>query len=107
MAAVRLAGERLADAVLLTPIDNYLSSPAVAFGDDTLVVMFAEDLVSSLVLTRVGPDGQILARPYDILRARPYAIGYFDMVRRGPDAIVSWLSYAGNNMRVGLVRITP
>jgi hypothetical protein len=101
------AGERLADAVLLTPVDNYTSSPAVAFGDDTLVLMFAEDLVSSLALTRVGPDGQILARPYDILRARPYAIGYFDMVRRGPDAIVSWLSYAGNAMRVGLVRITP
>jgi hypothetical protein len=29
------------------------------------------------------------------------------MVRRGPDAIVSWLSYGGLPSRVGLARITP
>ena len=50
---------------------------------------------------------QILTRPYDILRAPLYYIVYPDMVRRGPDAIVSWISYANSIPRVGLARITP
>jgi len=101
------AGELLAEAVLVTPVYNYTSIPAVAFGDDTLVLLDPDGNQSSLAVARVGPDGQIPTRPYDILRAPLYYIIYPDMVRRGPDAIVSWISNANSIPRVGLVRITP
>lgn len=100
------AGELLAEAVLVKPVYNYYPSPAVAFGDDTLVLLDGGQL-SSLAVARVGPDGQILSRPYDIVRAPLYYIIYPDMVRRGPDAIVSWISNANSIPRVGLARITP
>ena len=101
------AGEPLADAVLVKAISAYSQSPAVAFGDDTLVLVVGDQQGSSLSITRVGPAGQILTRPYEILRAPNLRSGSCDMVRRGPDAIVSWLSYRGDDSRVGLARITP
>jgi len=101
------AGELLAEALVAEVTYSYYGpSAAVAFGDDTLVSV-VDQQVSSLSIARVGPDGQILTRPYDILRAPPFGIGYHEMVRRGPDVIVSWLSLGGPAPWVGLARITP
>lgn len=101
------AGELLADALVAqSPYGYSVPSPAVAVGDDTLVLV-ADQQASSLSLARVGLDGQIRTRPYDILRAPSIGLANNDMIRRGPDAIVSWLSYNGAFPRVGLVRITP
>jgi len=104
------AGEPLAAALLAEASSDstyYAQSPAVAFGDDTLVLLAAVGQGSSVSITRVGPDGQILTRPYDISRAPNYRVYNHDMVRRGPDAIVSWLSYDGVAAQIGLARITP
>jgi len=101
------AGELLADALLADVTYGYYGpSPAVAIGDDTLVLV-SDQQVSSLALARVGPDGQIRTRPYGILRGPTLGVGNNDMVRRGPDVIVTWLSYNGAFPRVGLARITP
>ena len=62
---------------------------------------------SSFAITRMGRDGDIVTPRYDILRAPLFRIGNADMVRRGPDLIVSWLSYGGFPSRVGLARIVP
>ena len=51
-------------------IYNYTQSPAVAFGDDTLVLLGDDSDQSRRSPSRAwARDGQILTRPYDILRA--------------------------------------
>jgi hypothetical protein len=101
------AGEPLAEALLAQSIHGYTQSPAVALGDDTLVLVADDDQTSSLAITRVDRASRVITPQYDIARAPTFTIFSPDMVRRGPDAIVSWLALVGVDWRVGLARITP
>jgi hypothetical protein len=72
---------------------------AVAFGGDTVVLMAGGGAFSTFTsfLARVANDGTV-AMPF-----RPIASGgsvgtspLWDIVRRGPDALVSWVTYDGS-----------
>ena len=83
-------------------------SPAVAFGDDTLVLLGDDSGQSStLAITRVDGDGGIVTAPYYILRAPMFRIG---ISRHGPPRPRRHRQLALVRRRrawVGLARITP
>jgi len=104
--------ERIAaNQAVLTPValaasaSYYGRAPAVAFGDDT-VVLLPGAAGQALGLARVALDGTLVTPPHDVLAAPNYFFGAWDMVRRGPDVIVGWMTW-GVPSPIGLARLTP
>jgi len=79
-------------------------SPAVAFGDDTVVLVSGGQ--QRLALARVALDGTVLTPTHDILVSPNYEFNAWDMVRRGPDVIVGWVNW-DSTQPIGLARLTP
>ena len=79
-----------------------LPRPAVAFGDDTVVLLsgFEQEL---LTIARVDVNGKIVTRQ-DIAVSPAYPLTMYDVVHRGPDAVVAWMKSGGPLM---LARVTP
>ena len=77
---------------------------AVAFGDETLVVIGDNYTSGRITLVHLGSDGQIAAPGYDLARTPRYYVGLGDIVRRGPDAVVAWTGSYGS---LYLARVTP
>jgi hypothetical protein len=82
---------------------SYGEAPAVAFGDDTLVLL-PTSYGGGLGLTRLGADGGVVTPLYDVVRSQ-YGIGYgYEMARRGPEAVIGWF---GSDGRFFLLRVGP
>jgi hypothetical protein len=95
------AGQVLQDAVV-PPTTVINSTPAVAMGEDTVVLLGAE---KTLALTRLGPDGRMIGTPVQIVQG--VSVGGVDVQRLGSDVVVSWFSYVSGRRRLGLARVAP
>ena len=102
-----LAGELLADALLAEVTYSYFGHPRPSRWRRHPRAAGHRPAGPSLSIVRVGPDGQIRHAPVRHPPRAAFGIGYHDMVRRGPDVIVSWVSFGGPAPWVGLARITP
>ena len=81
----------------------YGPSRAVAFGDDTVVVIDGAYVTGRIAVAHLASDGRYVTPVFDAARGpNYYSLGPFDMVRRGPDVVVGWL---GDGLR--LARVTP
>jgi hypothetical protein len=80
----------------------YGRAPAVAFGDDTVVLLNGNEQ-ELLTIVRVDAAGKIAARQ-DVAAAPAYPLVTYDVVRRGPDAVVAWMRPGGPLM---LARVMP
>jgi hypothetical protein len=98
-------GELGAGATLGRLSNYWVASPSVAIGDDTVVLTSADD-GASLVLRRLGAQGQAVTVPYAILRAPDIFASGHQLVRRGPDVIAAWYSRAAPG-QISLARIVP
>ena len=76
-------------------------APAVAFGDDTVVLLSGYE--QELTIARVDSTGKIATRQ-DVAVSPAYPLTMYDLVRRGPDAVVAWMKSGGPLM---LARVTP
>lgn len=77
-------------------------APAVAFGDDTVVLLSGNEQ-ELLTLVRADTAGKIATRQ-DVAAAPTYPLVMYDLVRRGPDAVVAWMNAGGPLM---LARVKP
>ena len=96
-------GELLSNPTTLGLFPTYFGrAPAVAFGDDTVVLLsgFEREL---LTIARVDVNGKIVTRQ-DIAVSPAYPLTMYDVVHRGPDAVVAWMKAGGPLM---LARVTP
>ena len=75
-------------------------APAVAFGDDTVVLMSGsqQELFS---VVRLDAGGKILSRS-DVAMAPIYGVSGYDMVRLGGDVVVGWL-WPGSSLTLARV----
>jgi hypothetical protein len=97
------AGELLSSAGTLGRYPTYFGrAPAVAFGDDTVVLLKGNEL-ELLTIVRANAAGNITASQ-DVATAPSYAFLTYDVVRRGPDAVVAWMKPGGPLM---LARVLP
>jgi hypothetical protein len=100
------AGELLSAATVLGHYsDGYYSGPsAIAFGNDT-VVLIGSITQETVGVVRVGLDGRIIAPLHPILRSPNTPPAGLDMVRRGSELVVGWLS--PSTYALELARLTP
>jgi len=96
-------GELLSDPITLGLYPTYFGrAPAVAFGDDTVVLLSGNEQ-ELLTVARADAAGKIATRQ-DIAAAPAYPLVTYDLVRRGPDAVVGWMNAGGPLM---LARVKP
>jgi len=99
------AGQPLTPAQTLATYPGFLgTAPAIALGGDTAVLVSGSGH-DELGVVRVGPDGALVAPYRSLARAPSIQIGAYDMVRRGPDLVVGWLSPTTG--AIELARIAP
>jgi hypothetical protein len=99
------AGGSVGTPIVLATYPMYFGqTPALAFGDDT-VVLIAASPTAALAVVRVAPDGGIVSPLQDIVKAPAATIPAFDMVRRGSEAVVGWVSPITGGIQ--LARVTP
>jgi hypothetical protein len=90
--------------VLASELDFYGVGRGVGFGSDTAVMLWGFDDSFPLRLARVATDGTLEAPTRLIAGGPPIGETWFrDIVRRGPDAVVLWMSEAG----IQLARVAP
>jgi hypothetical protein len=77
-------------------------APAVAFGVDT-VVLLTGNQYELLTVARVDAGGNVVGRQ-DVASAPGYDFLTYDIVRRGPDAVVAWMKPGSPLM---LARVLP
>jgi hypothetical protein len=99
-------GEPLDSVELVRSSYGVTSSPAVAFGDDTVVLMGTTNSVA-LSVTRLGPDAAILTPTYEIARGPAYYTMGHAIVRRGPDVVIGWISADSVGPRMKVARLKP
>jgi hypothetical protein len=83
-------GQLLADPITLGLYPVWFGrAPAVAFGDDTVVLMngYQQELFS---VVRVDAAGKFLSGS-DVAMAPDYGVSPYDIVRLGNDVVVGWL----------------
>ena len=97
------AGELLSSPSTLGLYPMYFGrAPAVAFGIDTVVLLEGND-PELLTIVRIDAAGKVAARQ-DVAMAPAYDPLTYDVVRRGPDAVVAWMKAGGPLM---LARVLP
>jgi hypothetical protein len=101
-----LAGEELSQSVLISQPGASERWPAVAFGDDAIVLL-AGSKGTSLGAARVSKAGQVMAPTFPIARTRD-ALEAYQVVRAGPGVVAAWLATrTGASSRIGLARVVP
>ena len=79
--------------------------PMIGLGSDALLVTGTGGtgrwFASGFELVRLSPGGQLVWRLP--VAAHPRYVKNYQVVRRGPDAVVAWISDKG----IGLARINP
>jgi hypothetical protein len=76
---------------------------AVGLGDDTLVLVPSYSSTTSQTSTRrLGPTGELVAAPREIIRAP--VLWSFAMARRGPDVLIGWGDFRGG---IRVLRLAP
>ena len=85
------SGQPLTPPVTVGIYPNFLGrSPAVAFGDDTVVLLNGSD-EEELAVARIDRDGKVVKPAFDIATSPYYGLSQYDMVRRGTEVVVGWL----------------
>jgi hypothetical protein len=86
------------------------NAPLLAWGDGELVVLGTRtgitDQSAAVELARVTAAGTFAAPPVRITH-EPHPIKSLQLVRRGPDAVVGWLTGDQLPARIGLARMGP
>jgi len=99
------AGALSSPAVEIGPFpEHYGLAPAVAFGDDTVVLVGGDE--GKLGVVRVASDGRIVTPLRDVVTGPFTEVALYDMVRRGPDVVAGWISRYADGP-ISLVRVTP
>jgi hypothetical protein len=91
-------------AVLTSYPDFFGQAPAIALGDDTAVLVDGY-AGAELAVIRAGLDGSIVTPLRDVVKAPATPLTSYDMVRRGPELVVGWLSPTTGALQ--LARVTP
>jgi hypothetical protein len=97
-------GQPLLPPVVVANYPTYFGvAPAIAFGDDTLVLIGGYGH-EELALVHVLPGG-LVAGLRGVVKAPALEIDVYDMARRGTELVVGWLSPSTGAL--GLARVTP
>ncbi|HEY7370630.1 MAG TPA: hypothetical protein VIF57_00520 [Polyangia bacterium] len=100
-----VSGKLVQPPVLLTSYPDFFGeAPAIALGDDTAVLVDGYG-GEELAVIRVGLDGSIVTPLRDVAKAPAGPLTSYDMVRRGPELVVGWLSSSTGAFQ--LARVTP
>jgi len=79
-------------------------APAIALGDDTVVLVPGSGH-DELGVVVVDLDGKLVTPLLNVAKAPAIQVNVYDMVRRGSDLVVGWLSPLTG--AVSLARVTP
>ena len=98
-------GELLSSLVVIgSGLDFGGDARPVGFGADTVALLVGVTPAKAIGITRVGADGEIVAPAYKIASGPDVYAAWYDIVRRGPDAVVVWLGFSGG---LRIARVAP
>jgi hypothetical protein len=100
-------GTFLSPAAVVGRLPDFLNpSPAVAIGDDTIVLLGGHDW-HALGIARVANDGQIAKPASTIATTARGTIETYALARLGTDVVAAWIAGTARSGRIGLARFTP
>jgi hypothetical protein len=80
------------------------NAAAVGFGADTVALLVGRNAGNAIGITRVGADGALVTPAYKIASGPSVSVTWFDIVRRGPDAVAVW---RGSSSDLHIARVAP
>jgi hypothetical protein len=99
-------GAPASDPVVIDESDQWASTRrAYDVGGDTVAMLLGVTGQDAVAVERVDRTGAVLSPSRRIAEGNPLSLTWYDMVRRGPDAVLAWTVWAQDGVK--LARVSP
>lgn len=92
--------------IVIDESDQWASTRrAYDVGGDTVAMLLGVTGQDAVAVERVDRTGAVLSPSRRIAEGNPLSLTWYEMVRRGPDAVLAWTVWAQSTVK--LARVSP